>query len=179
MDLKYKRRDKKMKSKHLIYLTICVSAIVALCFVSSAGTRVNAFFHRSIITMDESGQVSQADTGKIVFYIPRIKCGNVSWNDTEVLNWLSKNCMDKCDDPTSSGYRFSGKIVHSHKSWSMKVTIKTDKEYMQPVMFNSEKGTFEGKLYFDKTNRGETPITIYLRDSSRVTINTFVITLTE
>jgi hypothetical protein len=168
-----------MKSKHLIYLTICVSAIVAICFATSAGTRVNALFHKSIIANDESGQADLTDTGKIVFYIPRLKCGNISWNDTIVTNWLDKYCQDKCDDPTSSGYRFWGKILNSDKSWSMKVTIKTDREYIQPVMFNSEKGTFEGRLYFDKTNRGETPITIYIRDSKRTTIRTYLILLTE
>jgi hypothetical protein len=165
-----------MKSKYVIYLTICVSGIVALCYATSAGTRVNELLHKSVSSIDETGQ---ADTGKIVFYIPRVRCGNVSWNDTVVTQWLSKNCLDKCDDPSSSGYRFSGKILNSDKSWSMKVTIKTDRDYVQPVMFNPVNGTFEGKLYFDKTNRNETPIKIYLRDSSRTTIRTYAVTLID
>jgi hypothetical protein len=126
-----------------------------------------------------SAQEQKSDTTKIIFTTPAVTCGDISWQAPVITNWLANNCMDKCDDPVTSGYKLSGQIKNSNKNWSIKVVIKTDKEYAQPVRYNPANGTFEGKVYFDRTNRMDTPLKIILRDSNRTTINTFIITLKE
>jgi hypothetical protein len=109
--------------------------------------------------------------------VPSLKCGDFNWDDTLIINWLKNNCIDKCDDPNTSGYSFSGKIMGAGKNNSLKVTITTNKEYLQPIRFNPADGTFKGTLYFDKTIQEKTIIKLMLRDSTRTVINSFIITL--
>jgi hypothetical protein len=165
-----------MKRKVLLYSILFVCVFIAIHPNYTKGEKPIPQ-DKNLVSV--TSQNVQVDTSKINFKIPLVKCGNVKWSDPAILDWLTNFCLDKCDDLNSSGFKFSGIIKNSKKSWSLKVTIKTDREYLQPVKFNPIDGTFDGKIYFDKTNRLETPIKITLRDSNRLTIETFVITLTE
>jgi hypothetical protein len=169
-----------MKKKYIIVL-ISITAIVALRFSKSAENRIDNIFQKqkSADIVNEPIKNGQSDTSNMFFKIPSVKCGDIKWNSPIISDWLANYCIDKCNDSISSGYKFSGFIKNSQKSWSLKVTIKTDREYLQPVKFNAENGVFDGKIYFDKTNRENTPIKILLRDSNRVTLQTFIINLIE
>ena len=164
------------KTQFLITVTL-ISVVIAILTIGNVSIGENAIAQNQKNIGDN--QIKQVDTSKIIINIPAVKCGNVKWDEPTIIDWLKNYCLDKCDDPNSSGFKFSGIIKNSKKSWSLKVTIKTDREYLQPVKFNPIDGIFEGKIYFDKTNRMETPIKVTLRDSNRLTIETFIITLTE
>jgi hypothetical protein len=167
--------------KLYLYFSIIISVIVIFNIVRASGIRIKILkeYDKFAESHLASGQMSQPDTGKIVFYIPSVKSGKNSWQSTVITNWLANNCVDKCNDSISSGYKFSGKINNPEKGLSIKVTIKTDKEYAQPVRFDPVSGKFNGNIYFDKNNRMETPIKIMLRDSNNITLKTYTIILTE
>lgn len=171
----------KMKNIYFRTALVIVSAIVIFSFAIAAGKGFNPTSQKQKIVdvAEQPMQSKESDTNRIIFKIPSVKCGSLRWKDSSISDWLANYCIDKCNDSLSSGYRFSGLIKNSRKSWSLKVTVKTDREYLQPVKFNPENGTFDGKVYFDKTNRDETPVKIVLRDSNRITLETFVINLLE
>lgn len=126
----------------------------------------------------QSGNEKQS-CEKIIFTAPALKCGVINWDDQIISNWLKNNCVEKCDDSLASGYSFNGKINGTNKSNSLKVTITTDRDYAQPVRFNPNTGVFEGKVFFDKSNRQETIVKVMLRDSNRLVINTFEVKLID
>ncbi len=170
-----------MKKKYLISVIVIISVIIAFSIATEAskGVNVNYQKQKNVDAKNETNLSKQTDTSKIVFKIPSVNCGNIHWNDRIITDWLANYCLDKCNDSVSTGYKFSGWIKNSQKNYSLKVAIKTDRDYLQPVKFYPENGSFEGKVYFDKTNRSETLIKITLRDSNRVALETFVITLLE
>ncbi len=170
-----------MDKKYLLYVTIIISAIIIINVTTAADKGIKTISQKQKIVngFKESGQIKKADSSSIIFVIPPVKCGSISWKDPIISNWLAKYCADKCSDSVSSGYKFSGRISNSDKSCSLKVIIKTDGEYAQPVRFNPDNGTFDGKVYFDKSNRMDTHIKVMLRDSNNITLQTFVIALTE
>jgi hypothetical protein len=169
-----------MKKLNLLFI-IFISIIVVINIATSAIPRIKTIIHnqKNIDAALKSGQIKQADTSWIIFSIPSVKSGKIPWKDAAISKWIANYCIDKCNDSLSSGYKFSGQIMNSNKSWSLKVTIKTDKEYAQPVKFDAADGKFIGNLYFDKSNRMETLIKIMLRDSDNIPIDSFKITLTE
>jgi hypothetical protein len=170
----------KKRKLHILFMAI-VSVAVGFCISTTAGNKIIIILkeHKISNTVKKISQAKQTDTAKIEFNIPPVKCGNIAWKDTIIANWLANYCSDKCNDTISSGYKFSGQIRNPNKNSSLKVTIKTDKEYAQPVRFDPESGKFIGKVYFDKVNRMDTPIKIMLRDSNNTVIRVFTITLTE
>jgi hypothetical protein len=178
--IKLEIKRKKMKKKYIIVL-IFITTILALSFSNIAGNRLNNIFQKqkNVDIVNEPIKNEPSDTSKIFFKTPSVNCGDIKWNSSIISDWLANYCIDKCNDSITSGYKFSGFIRDYHKNWSLKVTIKTDREYLQPVKFNPENGTFDGKIYFDKTNRENTPIKIILRDSNRLTLQTFIINLIE
>jgi len=166
-----------MKKAHFLITVNLISTVISIIFIGIVSNGENMIAQNQKNIGDN--QIKQVDTSKIIINIPSVKCGKIKWDDPSIIDWFKNYCLDKCDDSNSSGYKFSGIIKNSQKSWSLKVTIKTDRDYLQPVKFNPIDGTFDGKIYFDKTNRQETPIKIILRDSNRISIQTFVINLVE
>jgi len=165
-----------MKNRQIFLLAIGVSD-----FTIQKGTHLKIVIcgEKVFSSCKIKTQVNQLDTSNIIFLIPPIKCGNIKWKDSTISNWLKNYCSDKCSDSLSSGYKFSGLLKKFDRRWNMKVTIKTDKEYAQPVKFDTVTGKFNGKLYFDKFNRLETVIKIMLRDSDNTVKNNYVVTLIE
>jgi hypothetical protein len=168
---------KKLKLSLIVFFV----AIVVINIATSSKSRIKPAAHNknNIDAALKSIKIQQIDTGRVLLFVPTIKTNKVSWKDASISNWLSNYCADKCNDSISSGYKFSGQIKNTDKSWSLKVTIKTDKEYAQPVKFDPKNGKFDGKVYFDKFNRTETLINIMVRDSNNLVIKNFSITLTE
>lgn len=170
-----------MKKRQIFFAITVLIALAFSNFTINQGAHIESLFKgkKILSTYNIKNQITQTDTAKILFFTPPIKCGSIKWKDSVISNWLTNYCTDKCNDSLSSGYKFSGVINNSDRSWSMKVIIKTDKEYAQPVRFDPLSGKFNGNVYFDKSNRLETPIMIMLRDSDNVVIHSYIITLIE
>jgi hypothetical protein len=169
-----------MKRLQVIFISF-LTFVVFVNFAITTFPAVRSIFRKpsNAKNVQLAQQPKQEILSQIIFSIPHIKPGEFSWRDTSVVSWLSNYCMDKCNDTQSSGYRFAGQITNTDKSYSLKVTVKTDKEYAQPVRFDPATGKFNGNVYFDKFNRMETTIKVMLRDSTNSILQTYLITLTE
>jgi hypothetical protein len=103
-----------MRKINLLFI-LFISIVVVLNIATSAIPRnVGIHYKKNTNASFQSGLIKQGDKSGIIFSIPSVKSGKISWKDSTISKWIANYCIDKCNDSLSSGYKFSGQIKNSN-----------------------------------------------------------------